>query len=106
MQIIPYKASPDIVVALLRNDVQMLVEFPPAVKGQVTSGDTIFNTSNENRKVRVPRMFRMHSDDREEIQTAEAGDIVAFDALVTIRLNQTYRVARAILGGVEEAEDG
>ncbi len=47
-------------------------------QGSVTSGDTIFNTSNEMRKVRVPRMFRMHSDDREEIQTAEAGDIVAF----------------------------
>ncbi|MDQ2643319.1 MAG: elongation factor G, partial [Myxococcota bacterium] len=47
-------------------------------QGSVTSGDTIYNVSNENRKVRVPRMFRMHSDDREEIQTAEAGDIVAF----------------------------
>ncbi len=30
------------------------------------------------RKVRVPRMFRMHSEDREEIPSAEAGDIVAF----------------------------
>ena len=26
----------------------------------------------------LPRMFRMHSDDREEIESAEAGDIVAF----------------------------
>jgi elongation factor G len=47
-------------------------------QGSVTAGDTIFNISNERRKVRVPRMFRMHSDDREEIQIAEAGDIVAF----------------------------
>ncbi|HTQ03464.1 MAG TPA: elongation factor G [Polyangiaceae bacterium] len=47
-------------------------------QGKVTTGDTIFNISNERRKVRVPRMFRMHSDDREEIETAEAGDIVAF----------------------------
>jgi elongation factor G len=47
-------------------------------QGSVTTGDTIFNISNERRKVRVPRMFRMHSDDREELQTAEAGDIVAF----------------------------
>jgi len=38
LQIVPYKNSPDIVVALLRNDVQMLVEFPPAVKGQVADG--------------------------------------------------------------------
>jgi elongation factor G len=47
-------------------------------QGTVSSGDTIYNISNEKRKVRVPRMFRMHSDDREEVQTAEAGDIVAF----------------------------
>ncbi len=47
-------------------------------QGKVAAGDTIFNASNEKRKVRVPRMFRMHSDDREEIESAEAGDIVAF----------------------------
>ena len=47
-------------------------------QGTVSAGDTIFNTSNEMRKVRVPRMFRMHSEDREEIPAAEAGDIVAF----------------------------
>ena len=35
VQIVPYKTSPDIVVALLRNDVQMMVDFPPAVQGQV-----------------------------------------------------------------------
>jgi elongation factor G len=47
-------------------------------QGTISAGDTIFNTSNEMRKVRVPRMFRMHSEDREEIPSAEAGDIVAF----------------------------
>ncbi|HTB76686.1 MAG TPA: GTP-binding protein, partial [Polyangiaceae bacterium] len=47
-------------------------------QGKVAAGDTIFNNSNEMRKVRVPRMFRMHSDDREEIESAESGDIVAF----------------------------
>jgi tripartite-type tricarboxylate transporter receptor subunit TctC len=36
--IVPYKNSPEIVVALLRNDVQMLVEFPPAIQGQVNDG--------------------------------------------------------------------
>ena len=36
--IVPYKASPDVVVGLLRNDVQMLVEFPPAISGQVAAG--------------------------------------------------------------------
>lgn len=38
IQIVPYKTSPDIVVALLRNDVQMMVDFPPAVQGQVADG--------------------------------------------------------------------
>ncbi len=33
IQIIPYKGSPDIVVGLLRNDVQALFEFPPADPG-------------------------------------------------------------------------
>lgn len=35
VQIVPYKNSPDIVVALLRNDVQMMVDFPPSIQGQV-----------------------------------------------------------------------
>jgi tripartite-type tricarboxylate transporter receptor subunit TctC len=38
VQIIPYKKSPDIVVGLLRNDVQMQVDFPPAVRGAVADG--------------------------------------------------------------------
>jgi tripartite-type tricarboxylate transporter receptor subunit TctC len=38
VQIVPYKNSPDIVVALLRKDVQMLIEFPPAVQGQLNDG--------------------------------------------------------------------
>ncbi len=38
IQIVPYKTSPDIVVALLRNDVQIMVDFPPAVQGQVADG--------------------------------------------------------------------
>ncbi len=36
--IVPYKNSPDVIVAMLRNDVQMLVEFPPAINGQVAAG--------------------------------------------------------------------
>jgi tripartite-type tricarboxylate transporter receptor subunit TctC len=35
IQIVPYKNSPDIVVALLRNDIQLMIDFPPAVAGQV-----------------------------------------------------------------------
>jgi len=38
LQIVAYKNSPDIVVALLRSDVQMMVDFPPATAGQVADG--------------------------------------------------------------------
>ncbi|HVZ51174.1 MAG TPA: tripartite tricarboxylate transporter substrate binding protein [Pseudolabrys sp.] len=38
VQVVPYKNSPDIVVALLRNDVQMLIDFPPTIQGQVNDG--------------------------------------------------------------------
>src|SRR6185437_10819693 len=47
-------------------------------QGTVRTGDTIINCSNQLRKIRVPRMFRMHSDDREEIQSAGPCDILAF----------------------------
>ncbi|MFZ5445332.1 MAG: elongation factor G [Myxococcota bacterium] len=46
-------------------------------QGTVKSGEFIVNCSRGQKKERVPRMFRMHSDRREEIQQAEAGDIVA-----------------------------
>ncbi|MBI1205350.1 MAG: tripartite tricarboxylate transporter substrate binding protein [Rhodopseudomonas sp.] len=55
VQIVAYKRSPDIVVALLRNDVQLLVEFPPAVKGQVAAGELrILATSSPTRSKLLP----------------------------------------------------
>jgi tripartite-type tricarboxylate transporter receptor subunit TctC len=53
--IVPYKNSPDIVVALLRNDVDMLVEFPPAIEGQVRDNKLrILATSGERRSPFLP----------------------------------------------------
>jgi tripartite-type tricarboxylate transporter receptor subunit TctC len=53
--IVPYKNSPDIVVALLRNDVDMLVEFPPAIEGQVRDNKLrILATSGEQRSPFLP----------------------------------------------------
>jgi tripartite-type tricarboxylate transporter receptor subunit TctC len=57
LQIVPYKNSPDIVVALLRNDMQMLVEFPPAVQGQVNYGKLrILATSSPKRSSPMPNI--------------------------------------------------
>lgn len=55
--IVPYKNSPDIVVGLLRNDVQMMLDFPPAVKGQVDSGDLrLLATAAEKRSQMFPNV--------------------------------------------------
>jgi tripartite-type tricarboxylate transporter receptor subunit TctC len=48
--IVPYKNSPDVVISVLRNDAQMLVEFPPAIQGQVNDGKLrILATSSPER---------------------------------------------------------
>ena len=57
VQIVPYKNSPDIVVALLRNDVQMMVDFPPAVQGQVNDGKLkILATSSPTKSPLMPNV--------------------------------------------------
>jgi len=45
-------------------------------RGQITKGDFIYN-SRSNKKVKVGRLVRMHSDEMEDIEVAYAGDIVA-----------------------------
>jgi tripartite-type tricarboxylate transporter receptor subunit TctC len=53
--IVPYKNSPDVVVAVLRNDAQMLVEFPPAIQGQVNDGKLrVLATSSPQRSELKP----------------------------------------------------
>jgi elongation factor G len=47
-------------------------------QGSVKTGEFINNCSRGMRKERVPRMFRMHSDNRQDVTVAQAGDIVAF----------------------------
>ncbi|MGZ3411188.1 MAG: Bug family tripartite tricarboxylate transporter substrate binding protein [Xanthobacteraceae bacterium] len=57
IQIVPFRNSPDIVVALLRDDVQMLVEFPAAVQGQVNDGKLrVLATSGTKRSPSSPNI--------------------------------------------------
>ena len=46
-------------------------------QGTMNKGDFIYNIANGNKKVKVPRLVRMHSDEMEDIEAASAGDIVA-----------------------------
>jgi elongation factor G len=45
-------------------------------QGKVTKGDTITNMVN-GKRLKVPRLVRMHSNEMNEIDSAQAGDIVA-----------------------------
>jgi elongation factor G len=45
-------------------------------QGTIAKGETYFN-QRTGEKQRVSRIFRMHADSREEIDSAEAGDIIA-----------------------------
>ncbi len=45
-------------------------------QGVLNKGDTVYNT-REKKKLRVGRMVRMNSNDRENIDSAGAGDIIA-----------------------------
>jgi elongation factor G len=46
-------------------------------QGTVRKGDFIVNVSNQGKKVKVPRLVRMHAAEMGDVEYASAGDIVA-----------------------------
>ena len=56
--------------------------------GTVNKGDTLVNTFT-GKNERIGRMVVMHADDREEIDSCKAGDIVAFVGLKNVQTGHT-----------------
>ncbi len=56
--------------------------------GTVNKGDTLVNTFT-GKNERIGRMVLMHADDREEISSCKAGDIVAFVGLKNVQTGHT-----------------
>jgi elongation factor G len=85
-------------------------------QGRVSKGDFIINCSAGQKKMKVPRLVRMHADEMEDITSAEAGDIVALfgvecasgDTFTDGRINYTMtsmHVPDAVISLAVEPQD-
>lgn len=73
----PDEAKPLVCMAFKITDEQFgQLTYTRIYQGTLTKGDTIYNTRSK-KKVRVGRIVRMNSNDRENIDSAGAGDIIA-----------------------------
>ena len=64
------------------------ITFCRVYSGTVRSGTALANTTRD-KKERVGRMYLMHADDREQIEEACAGDIIALAGLKDTRTGET-----------------
>lgn len=62
--------------------------FTRIYSGMLNKGDTVLNTFN-GKTERVGRIVQMHADERNEIDAAEAGDIVAIVGLKNVQTGHT-----------------
>ncbi len=77
MDLIPQDDKPLVCMAFKITDEQFgQLTYTRIYQGVLNKGDTIYN-SRTKKKVRVGRMVRMNSNDRENINSAGAGDIIA-----------------------------
>ena len=62
--------------------------FTRIYSGTISKGDTVLNNAT-GKKERISRLVEMHADSREEIETAQAGDIVAIVGMKTVQSGHT-----------------
>ncbi|MDR3182504.1 MAG: elongation factor G [Planctomycetaceae bacterium] len=77
MKLVADPLSPSVAMAFkIIEDPYGTLTFIRIYQGTIAKGETYYN-QRTGEKQRVSRIFRMHADSREEIDNAEAGDIVA-----------------------------
>ena len=62
--------------------------FTRIYSGKLSKGDTILNTAT-GKNERIGRLVEMHADSREELTTAQAGDIVAIIGMKNVQTGHT-----------------
>jgi elongation factor G len=62
--------------------------FTRIYSGRIEKGDTVINTFT-GKTERIGRIVKMHANDREEIDSAQAGDIIALLGLKNTRTGHT-----------------
>ncbi len=62
--------------------------FTRIYSGKISKGDTVLNTAT-GKTDRIGRLVEMHADSREEIESAQAGDIVAIVGMKNVQTGHT-----------------
>lgn len=65
-----------------------VLTFTRLYSGTLSKGDTVLNTAT-GKSERVSRLVEMHANSREEIETAQAGDIVAIVGMKNVQTGHT-----------------
>ena len=77
VEISPDPGAPLLAMAFKITDEQFgQLTYTRIYRGTLNKGDTVYNTRTK-KKIRIGRMVRMNSNDRENIDSAHAGDIIA-----------------------------
>ncbi len=62
--------------------------FTRIYSGKVAKGDTVLNTAT-GKTERISRLVEMHADSREEVESAQAGDIIAIVGMKNVQTGHT-----------------